>query len=312
MRFERNKPEACDADLYELCRRSVIEYAGRSIKLLGATHTPETLEAHGQAIEQWISGLDVVLLESAPVLEGWFNDEIIESMAEQARELGFELSVDEIIRTRDGDPFVGFYKQVEEFAMSNQKIISVADPNSYSQYGNLAQLRLNKTLRVLKFFSAVPFIAERVLKQLANKSVPVSMSRQVRGKRVSSLNSISRRSFILSAALAIIGAAGTGSLISEHVPADSSVLDSVRYDLRDFRDFVVSTGLKHLLKEFPNSKTGVIYGDRHIEGIKRYVSSDSGITRLRYVPFENIAAPSLRIYKPDISGLGYGKLTFSI
>lgn len=122
---------------------------------------------------------------------------------------------------------------------------------------------------------------------------------------------LNRRKFLGQTGALVAGAA-LGQVVSMKARENDAVIKYepdpgqrwAQYNLTDFRDVAIATGIDRLSQRFQRKmKVAIVYGGYHENGVRRYLENPTlrEAKRSLYKPFSDIAPPELTSYKYVLS-----------
>jgi hypothetical protein len=243
---ESMKEERDPRPLYAFAKLESIplDDEGRVLQFLRVSHTPETLETFGEAIESHVRDADVLISELAV-----FEDK------------------------EDAPDIEVFYKRVTDLAKQYQKEMIVADPER-----DMSDAIVNRSLSIAPTLAALGTSAY-VGKKLHDISGELSMRKlrkkhNLEGGKKEPL--MSRRDFLKGMGAVAVAAAGglhgmAGLLEEMGISKEKGeLLETFLLDSLDYRNALIA---KEVIKQSQtHNKVSIIYGAAHIHGIEKFLN----------------------------------------
>ncbi|QQR78578.1 MAG: hypothetical protein IPJ68_05930 [Candidatus Moraniibacteriota bacterium] len=306
------------------------EHGQLDIQFVGVKHRVETLAAHRQAIEVAIADADIVVLEGSVGTSGAEQSSRVvnaTSLSVPGRTKKVNMNIPEYaIDTNSG---LAFFSEVENIARKHRKPLVLFDPfsdrrllqshSAVTLQGGISHEDRLDTLneRIRQFSEAIGDAGEMLATgALTGVGAEAVWREKIKLMIPGGINpdqiDQSRREFMKHG---VAYAAGVGLGITAMVKAkgNQDVIDYAtdpdrerisQYNLTDFRDVSIATGLDRLGGAFHKKmKTTVIYGAYHANGVRKYLENP----RLRevkmalYKPFREIAPPEMTAYRYELA-----------
>ncbi|MDB4992339.1 MAG: hypothetical protein JWL75_584 [Parcubacteria group bacterium] len=277
---------------------------GQPFHIMGVSHIPETFLLRRKELELAIANAGVIVLEGAPELAALYGEPYKDELRQKFKAEGKSAAEAEAwIKQNFEDPnFNPFFHELEQLAKKHKKSVITIDPHSGIGRTNYRTLREDGTVD-----DALTGRSDNVnvgvqgawaASVALGGYVALSHEREKQSSSSDEPVQMSRRKFLTGLAAGVGAAALTPTAIANL--GDASMLESVSYDVIDYRNTAVARGIDAYTKKHKvDGPVTLFYGKNHANGLERYLKNP-GLRDAKYelyAPLRGVSEPRLEEYR---------------